>query len=181
MKLSSSFGYRLVVLAGMVLAVFSFGKPGVLTSSAAPTNAPSATPPAPAGANIETDKDTGKPVVTTPSGLKYVDIAVGTGPAVKTGDHVSVNYLGKLIDGTKFDASADHGGTFDYVQGVTALIQGWTEGTSTMKVGGKRKLIIPPQLGYGMQGAGDSVPPNATLIFEIEMVSDADATPAAKK
>ena len=131
-------------------------------------------PPAPSGAaNAETDKETGKPVVTTPSGLKYVDLVVGTGPAVKTGDHVSVTYVGKLLDGTKFDASADHpdmGPTFDYVQGVTSLIAGWTEGTSTMKVGGKRKLIIPPQLGYGMQGAGDAVPPNATLIFEIEMV-----------
>jgi peptidylprolyl isomerase len=174
MKLSSTIGYRLVVLAGMVLAVFTFGKPGVLTLNAASTNAP-ATAPAPAGADIEKDKDSGKPIVTTPSGLKYVDLLVGTGAAVKTGDHVSVNYLGKLLDGTKFDASADHGGTFDYVQGVTSLIQGWTEGTSTMKVGGKRKLIIPPQLGYGMQGAGDAVPPNATLIFEIEMVSDADA------
>jgi peptidylprolyl isomerase len=144
----------------------------------ADTNAAPAPAPAPAGANVEMDKDTGKPIVTTPSGLKYVDIVEGSGPAVKTGDHVSVKYLGKLLDGTKFDASADHpemGPTFDYVQGVTSLIPGWTEGTSTMKVGGKRKLIIPPQLGYGMQGAGDAVPPNATLIFEIEMVADTDA------
>jgi peptidylprolyl isomerase len=183
MKLSSSVGYRLVVLAGMVLVVFTFGKPGLLTLSAAPTNAPAAAAPAPAGANIEKDKDTGKPVVTTPSGLKYVDLVVGTGPAVKTGDHVSVKYLGKLIDGTKFDASSDHpemGPTFDYVQGVSHLIDGWTEGTSTMKVGGKRKLIIPPQLGYGMAGQ-DPIPPNATLIFEIEMVADADAKPADAK
>ena len=154
----------------MLLAVFSFGKPGLLTLSAAPTNAP-APATAPAGANIEMDKETGKPVVTTPSGLKYVDLVVGTGPAVKTRDQVTVNYVGKLIDGTEFDASAKHGGTFYYVQGVTGLIAGWTEGTSTMKVGGKRKLIIPPQLGYGMQGAGDVIPPNATLIFEIDLIS----------
>jgi peptidylprolyl isomerase len=156
--------------------VLSFGTMSQIFSSSAvaDTNATPA-PAAPAAANVEMDKETGKPVVTTPSGLKYVDLVVGTGAAVKQGDHVSVNYVGKLLDGTKFDASADHGGTFDYVQGVTSLIAGWTEGTSTMKVGGKRKLIIPPQLGYGMQGAGDAVPPNATLIFEIEMVSDADA------
>jgi peptidylprolyl isomerase len=112
--------------------------------------------------------------MTTPSGLKYVDLVVGTGPAVKTGDHVGVKYVGKLLDGTTFDASANHpemGPTFNYVQGVTSLIPGWTEGTSTMHVGGKRKLIIPPQLGYGLQGAGDVIPPNATLIFEIELVS----------
>ena len=154
----------------MLFAALSFGATSPIFSSPAQTNAPAVAAP-----NVETDKETGKPIVTTPSGLKYVDIVVGTGPAVKTGDHVSVNYVGKLLDGTKFDASADHGGTFDYVQGVTALIAGWTEGTSTMKVGGKRKLIIPPQLGYGMQGAGDAVPPNATLIFEIEVVS---STPA---
>ena len=168
MKLPSSTRYRRFVYAGMLILAFSFGTMDSLflgNSLHAQT--------APAGA--ETDKDSGKPIVTTPSGLKYVDILVGTGPAVKTGDHVTVKYLGKLLDGTKFDASADHGGTFDYVQGVTSLIAGWTEGTSTMKVGGKRKLIIPPQLGYGMQGAGDAVPPNATLIFEIEMVADADA------
>src|ERR1700722_17606034 len=110
MKLSSSSRYRRLVFAGMLLAVFSFGKPGLLTLSAAPTNAP-APATAPAGANIEMDKETGKPVVTTPSGLKYVDLVVGTGPAVKTRDQVTVNYVGKLIDGTEFDASAKHGGT----------------------------------------------------------------------
>jgi len=178
MKLFPTLRYRRLVFAGMIIGILSCGATSqIFTSSAqAQTNTPPPAPTtAPAAAAVEKDKDTGKPIVTTPSGLKYVDLVVGTGPAVKTGDHVSVNYVGKLLDGTKFDASADHGGTFDYVQGVTALISGWTEGTSTMKVGGKRKLIIPPQLGYGMQGAGDAVPPNATLIFEIEMVSDADA------
>jgi peptidylprolyl isomerase len=174
MKLLPTLRYRRVIFAGMLFVMF--GAMSLIFSSSAQTqtNAP-APAPAPAGANIEKDKDTGKPIVTTPSGLKYVDLVVGTGVAVKQGDHVSVNYVGKLLDGTKFDASADHGGTFDYVQGVTALIAGWTEGTSTMKVGGKRKLIIPPQLGYGMQGAGDAVPPNATLIFEIELVSSTSA------
>jgi peptidylprolyl isomerase len=168
MKLLPSLRYRTVVLSGMIATVFIFGPKSVLHSAPAATNAPAA---AAAGAAIETDKETGKPIVTTPSGLKYVDLAPGAGPTIKTGDQISVNYVGKLIDGTKFDASADHGGTFDYVQGVTGLIAGWTEGTSTMKAGGKRKLIIPPQLGYGMQGAGDAIPPNATLVFEIEVVS----------
>ena len=133
---------------------------------------PVAAQTAPTGmASPEIDKDSGKPVVTTASGLKYVDLVVGTGADVKSGDHVVVDYVGKLVNGTKFDASADHGGTFDYVQGVTSLIPGWTEGTSTMKVGGERKLIIPPQLGYGQEGAGDAVPPNATLIFDIKLVA----------
>jgi peptidylprolyl isomerase len=167
MKLHSTFRYRRLVFAGVLFLTLSVGTLNQLffgSSLQAQTSAP-------AQADAETDKDTGKSIVTTPSGLKYVDLAVGTGAAVKRGDHVSVKYVGRLLDGTKFDASADHGGTFDYVQGVTHLISGWTEGTSTMKVGGKRKLIIPPQLGYGMQGAGDVIPPNATLIFEIELVS----------
>ncbi|MCE0522055.1 MAG: FKBP-type peptidyl-prolyl cis-trans isomerase [Methylacidiphilales bacterium] len=174
MKLFPILRYRRLVFAGMLVAAFSFGTKSQLlfTSVQAQTNAPAS--PAAKG---ETDKETGKPIVTTPSGLKYVDLVVGTGPAVNTGDHVTVKYVGKLLDGTTFDASVNHGGTFDYVQGVTGLIAGWTEGTSTMKVGGKRKLIIPPQLGYGMQGAGDAIPPNATLIFEIELVS---STPAPK-
>jgi len=168
MKLLPILPYRRLIFAGMFFAALSFGTMNPIFSSSAQAQTP---PPAPAGANVDKDKDTGKPIISTPSGLKYVDLVPGTGAAVKTGDHVSVKYVGKLLDGTKFDASADHGGTFDYVQGVTSLIAGWTEGTSTMKVGGKRKLIIPPQLGYGMQGAGDAVPPNATLIFEIELVS----------
>lgn len=173
MKLLPTLRYRRLVFAVMLFVVLSFGAISQIffSSAQAQTNTAPPAPPAPAVANVEKDKETGKPIVTTPSGLKYVDIVVGTGPAVKTGDHVYVNYVGKLLDGTKFDASADHGGLFDYKQGETALIAGWTEGTSTMKVGGKRKLIIPPQLGYGMQGAGDAVPPNATLIFEIELVS----------
>jgi peptidylprolyl isomerase len=166
MKLLPILRYRRVIFAGMLFVMFGTINLIFSSSAQAQTNAP-----APAGANVEKDKDTGKPIVTTPSGLKYVDLVVGAGAAVKTGDHVSVKYVGKLLDGSKFDASADHGGTFDYVQGVTSLIAGWTEGTSTMKVGGKRKLIIPPQLGYGMQGQGDVIPPNATLIFEIELVS----------
>ena len=174
MKLLPILSSRRLILGGTLGLLLSFGATSPVFSSPAATNAPATNAPAakptPAPA-AEIDKDTGKPIITTPSGLKYVDLVVGKGPAVKTGDHVSVNYLGKLVDGTKFDASADHGGTFDYVQGVDHLIAGWTEGTSTMNVGGKRKLIIPPQLGYGLQGAGDAVPPNATLIFEIELVS----------
>jgi peptidylprolyl isomerase len=174
MKLLPILSSRRLALSGTLVVLLSLGTTSPIFSS--PTNAPATAAPAakpiPApAAEVEKDKDTGKPIVTTPSGLKYVDLVVGKGAAVKTGDHVSVNYLGKLVDGTKFDASADHGGTFDYVQGVDRLIAGWTEGTSTMNVGGKRKLIIPPQLGYGLQGAGDAVPPNATLIFEIELVS----------
>jgi peptidylprolyl isomerase len=153
----------------LTLALVSFGATAALNAAPA-TNAPAATT-APAA---DIDKDSGKPIITTPSGLKYVDLVVGTGPQVKQGDNVAVKYVGKLLDGTTFDASANHpqmGPTFNYQQGVTSLIPGWTEGTSTMKVGGKRKLIIPPQLGYGQQGAGDVIPPNATLIFEIELVA----------
>jgi peptidylprolyl isomerase len=171
MKLLPTLCYRRLIFAGILFAALSFSSISLIFSSPAQaqTNAPAAAAP-----NVEKDKETGKPIVITPSGLKYIDIVVGTGPAIKTGDRVSVKYVGKLLDGTKFDASADHpemGPTFDYVQGVTGLIAGWTEGTSTMKVGGKRKLIIPPQLGYGMQGQGDVIPPNATLIFEIELVA----------
>jgi peptidylprolyl isomerase len=166
MKLPSALRHRRWIVAGMVALALSVAPRHSLFTTSLRAD------PAPAGAaSTETDKETGKPIVTTPSGLKYVEITAGTGPLVKTGDHVSVIYVGKLLDGTKFDASADHGGTFDYVQGVTGLIAGWTEGTSTMKVGGERKLIIPPQLGYGQDGAGDAVPPNATLIFDIKLVS----------
>jgi len=90
---------------------------------------------------------------------------------VKTGDRILVNYEGKLLDGTKFDSSYDRGQPIQFVLGIGQVIKGWDEGLSTMKVGGKRKLIIPAQLGYGMQGQGDVIPPNATLIFSVELVS----------
>ena len=165
MKSSSIYCFRRAIFAGLLILDLSLTGHNPLMTTASAQTAPSG------AASSDIDKETGKPVVTTPSGLKYVEITPGTGALVKTGDHVTVTYVGKLIDGTKFDASADHGGTFDYVQGVTSLIRGWTEGTSTMKVGGERKLIIPPQLGYGQEGAGDAVPPNATLIFDIKLVS----------
>ena len=108
--------------------------------------------------------------VTTPSGLKYIDEVVGTGDSPKTGQTVTVNYTGWLENGTKFDSSFDHGGPFSFQIGIDPIIRGWVEGLMTMKVGGKRRLIIPPQLGYGARGAGGVIPPNATLIFEVELL-----------
>lgn len=107
---------------------------------------------------------------TTASGLKIEDIIVGQGAEAKSGDTVTVNYLGTLLDGTKFDSSYDRNAPFTTQIGVGQVIKGWDEGIVGMKVGGKRKLIIPPDLGYGAQGAGDSIPPNSTLIFEVEFL-----------
>jgi peptidylprolyl isomerase len=170
MKLISVFRYRRWILAGAVALALSCGARNALFTSAA---ADTATAPAPSGAaSPEIDADTGKQIITTSSGLKYVDITVGTGAAVKTGDHLAVNYEGKLTDGKKFDSSYDRGEPFPLILGVSQVIPGWTEGLATMKVGGVRKLIIPPQLGYGQEGMGDVIPPNATLIFKVEIVSD---------
>ena len=108
--------------------------------------------------------------VTTPSGLKYIDEVVGTGDSPKPGQTVTVHYTGWLEDGKKFDSSYDHGGPFSFRIGIDPIIRGWNEGLMTMKVGGKRRLIIPPQLGYGARGAGNVIPPNATLIFEVELL-----------
>ena len=109
-------------------------------------------------------------IVTTKSGLKYQDIVVGKGPMPKQGQTVIVDYVGTLTNGHKFDASRDHGGTFSFAIGVGQVIKGWDEGVMTMRVGGERKLIVPPGLGYGAAGAGGAIPPNATLIFMVKLL-----------
>lgn len=108
--------------------------------------------------------------VTTPSGLKYVDQVVGTGEAAAAGQNVSVHYTGWLENGKKFDSSVDRGQPFSFPLGAGRVIKGWDEGVQGMKVGGKRKLTIPSDLGYGSRGAGGVIPPNATLIFDVELL-----------
>ncbi|HBH79933.1 MAG TPA: peptidylprolyl isomerase [Nitrospira sp.] len=108
--------------------------------------------------------------VTTPSGLKYVDQAVGTGDVAVVGKNVNVHYTGWLENGKKFDSSVDRGQPFSFPLGAGRVIKGWDEGVQGMKVGGKRKLTIPSDLGYGSRGAGGVIPPNATLIFDVELL-----------
>lgn len=107
--------------------------------------------------------------VTTASGLQYTDLVVGTGPSPRRGQTAVVHYTGKLTDGTKFDSSRDKGQPYPFVMGTGPVIQGWHEGIATMKVGGRRELIIPPALGYGARGNG-TIPPNATLVFDVELL-----------
>jgi len=111
----------------------------------------------------------GAKAVTTQSGLRYEEIVVGTGASPQPGQEVTVHYTGTLENGTKFDSSLDRGEPLKFKIGVGRVIKGWDEGVITMKVGGKRKLVIPPQLGYGARGVGP-IPPNATLVFEVELL-----------
>jgi len=113
-------------------------------------------------------------VMTTPDGLQIIELKVGTGASPKTGQTVIVHYTGWLYEngkkGAKFDSSVDRGTPFTFPIGQQQVIAGWDEGVATMKVGGKRTLIIPPALGYGARGAGGVIPPNATLIFDVELL-----------
>lgn len=124
-------------------------------------NAPTSTPtPTPQIISSQTLSD----------GLKIDDEKIGTGSAVKTGDTIEINYIGTLENGHKFDSSYDRGVPFETQIGVGQVIKGWDEGVLGMQVGGKRRLIIPPALGYGQQGVSGAIPPNSTLIFEVELV-----------
>ena len=104
------------------------------------------------------------------SGLKYEDLVAGDGATAESGQTVTVHYTGWLEDGTKFDSSVDRNDPFRFNLGKGQVIRGWDEGVAGMQIGGKRKLTIPPQLGYGAAGAGGVIPPNATLIFEVELL-----------
>lgn len=113
--------------------------------------------------------------VRTGTGLQYLDVKVGTGPVAQVGQKVTVHYTGWLkgrlgMQGKKFDSSRDRGEPFQFMLGMGDVIPGWDEGVRGMKVGGIRKLVIPASLGYGANGAGDSIPPNATLVFEVELL-----------
>jgi FKBP-type peptidyl-prolyl cis-trans isomerase FkpA len=107
---------------------------------------------------------------TTPSGLTIEEVTMGTGAAAAAGQNVTVHYTGWLTNGTKFDSSKDRNDPFVFPLGAGRVIKGWDEGVQGMKVGGKRKLTIPPALGYGARGAGSVIPPNATLVFEVELL-----------
>jgi FKBP-type peptidyl-prolyl cis-trans isomerase FkpA len=138
----------LAVVALAVMAAFAQSKS---SSNSAPT------------------KVTGEPTK-TPDGLEYWDIKVGTGATAEKGKNVTVHYTGWLTNGKKFDSSVDRGEPFKFHLGAGQVIKGWDVGVAGMKVGGKRQLRIPPQLGYGPNGAGGVIPPNATLIFDVELL-----------
>lgn len=120
---------------------------------------------------MKTPESQSEKIETTMSGLKYIDEIIGKGPFPKVGQTVTVHYTGYLESGKKFDSSVDRQQPFEFVIGIGEVIKGWDEGVSTMMVGGKRKLVIPSQLAYGPSGAGNVIPPNATLVFDVELLA----------
>ena len=157
--------YLLAALAVLVLAGCQEGK-STSTTTTTTTAAPEvAKPPAPAETPAAANE------VTTSSGLKYQDLVVGNGPLAESGSQVTVHYTGWLTDGTKFDSSLDRNQPFPFTIGAGNVIRGWDEGVKGMRVGGKRKLTIPYDLAYGAEGRPPVIPPKATLIFDVELLS----------
>jgi FKBP-type peptidyl-prolyl cis-trans isomerase len=141
--------------------------PATPAASETPLSANSETPSSANSAGFE--KPVGK-VITTKSGLKYQVFKKGDGPEAKSGQTVSVHYTGRLTNGKKFDSSVDRGQPFEFPLGQGAVIKGWDEGVAGMKVGERRQLTIPAELGYGDRGAGPDIPPGATLVFDVELL-----------
>jgi len=169
---------RLVRKAALSLA-FAFLAAGVGCGSAP---AAPASHPIPGDAPVPSSTPSSSPEGTSPppiaSGIVSEDITVGTGDAAGPGDHVTVHYVGTLTDGTEFDTSRKRGRPFDFVLGHGQVIKGWDEGVQGMKVGGRRKLTIPPSLGYGVRGQPPAIPPNATLAFDVELLAIEHASQA---
>jgi peptidylprolyl isomerase len=166
-----SLGLALLLGIGLTVPLVACGGGGEEASPTPTTPATQATPTAPA-----TQVQGGPPAVSgtptvTETGLQYIDIKVGTGDSPQTGQTVEAHYTGWLADGTKFASSLDGGEPISFVIGTSQVIKGWDEGLASMKVGGQRRLIIPPDLAYGASGSPPVIPANAQLIFDVELVS----------
>ena len=166
-----SFG--IVVICGVMLilsAVFNVGSQTAIAEELNPVKTEIQIAANPAEELKNMDIDLSK-AITTESGLQYIDEVVGEGDSPMEGEMVTVHYTGKLTNGKVFDSSVKRNEPFSFVIGVGQVIKGWDEGVITMQPGGKRTLIIPPDLGYGSRGAGGVIPPNATLIFDVELIA----------
>jgi FKBP-type peptidyl-prolyl cis-trans isomerase len=155
-------GVLVVLIGGYLLMRWNQESPPAPEAEPAPT--------ATAAPTASGSKSTPAPSIANATNLQKTDLVVGKGKTAKTGDHVVVNYRGMLTNGTVFDESYKRGQPFDFTLGGGQVIKGWDEGIVGMKEGGKRKLVIPPDMGYGEQGSPPTIPPNATLIFEVELI-----------
>jgi len=164
----TSFSVSWKLLVGAVVTFCAIGVWAAGAEPMPPTGGAATT----SASNAKTQASGATPkLVTLPSGLKYIDLVVGTGAEVKKGMRALVDYESWLADGTKFDSSLDRREPFAFTTGAGQVIAGWDEGVLGMRVGGKRKLVIPPELAYGAEGAPPRIPPNATLTFEVKILT----------